>query len=65
LVDEDGAKLRQLISEHHVATGSRIASALLAGWRESSTKFRRVSPKPAPVVPVVATAARRLKSVQV
>jgi glutamate synthase (NADPH/NADH) large chain len=41
----DEAELRTLISNHLDYTGSMVAKNMLAEWRESLTKFRKIFPK--------------------
>ncbi len=42
---EDELRLRQLLVEHHAATGSPVAARLLADWSASVTVFSTVQPK--------------------
>jgi len=51
LRDDDGAVVRELVEQHHAATGSARAAALLADWDDRLKHFWRVAPKP-PVVEV-------------
>ena len=44
LSDDDEAAVMQLVTEHHAATGSRLARRLLDSWPEAVTAFCRVSP---------------------
>ncbi len=45
LDDEDTDWLRSIIGEHQSATGSTVAAAILADWRNALAKFHKVFPK--------------------
>jgi glutamate synthase (NADPH/NADH) large chain len=57
--ESDAEFLWDVVSRHHVHTGSRVAAALLADWGAAVGRFAKVMPKDYKRVSLAASAAER------
>jgi glutamate synthase (NADPH/NADH) large chain len=59
LEEPDAEFLRDVVSRHHAATGSRVAAGLLGNWDAALSRFTKVMPKDYKRVMSAASAAER------
>jgi glutamate synthase (NADPH) large chain len=59
LEEPDAEFLRDVVSRHHAATGSRVAASLLGNWDAALSRFTKVMPKDYKRVLSAASAAER------